>query len=376
MNEVQKSNQRYYLAGLEILRATPVISVADFEQEIERRVQPEASDYQPLEGKRRKKWENMADWVKSYLTRRGLIRYATIGDNRYIVFAEPCSSAEGAGNLIPFDTAISLINQLAEVAGVRAEKRNPIRHSAIYTVAIPNCLRILRTDATIYVTEENARQFLDNLDNGEEFELSDGTPTTVVDVPCLVSIELTAEEVQRLKSDIEYELTPPPRNAYCFFRHSSRRNGNKVGNARMVAARDEYIRSHGLTLAELPDVEVSAFKKQPVHPFAALMRVIVDGQIPTGSVLLIDSLRSLRLDSTDGLYGTCRAIDSLLDLGVRVVLLDPLIEVKPNDDFMESVFRKALYSEAARHDSEKKSARAKASWQARKAAKANARSEA
>ena len=89
-------------------------------------------------------------------------------------------------------------------------KKKPIRHSAIYTVALPNVLRILRTDAIIYVTPENARQFLDNLDNGEPFELSDGTPTTVVDVPCLVSIELTAEEVQRLKTDIEYELMPRP----------------------------------------------------------------------------------------------------------------------------------------------------------------------
>jgi hypothetical protein len=87
-------------------------------------------------------------------------------------------------------------------------KEKPIRHSAIYTSASSECLRILRTDATIYVTPEDARQFLDSLDNGEPFELSDGTPTTVVDVPCLVSIELTAEEVQRLKADIEYELAP------------------------------------------------------------------------------------------------------------------------------------------------------------------------
>jgi hypothetical protein len=151
----------------------------------------------------------MADWVKSYLTRRGLIRYATIGGNRYIVFAEPPSSVEGAENLISFDTAISLINQLAEVAGFRAENENPIRHSAIYTVAVPDCLRILRTDATIYVTRENACQVLDNLDNGEPFELSDGTPTTVVDVPCLVSIELTAEEVQSLKTQIKYEFGSP-----------------------------------------------------------------------------------------------------------------------------------------------------------------------
>jgi hypothetical protein len=121
MNEVQKSNQRYYRAGLEILRATPVISVADFEREIERRVQPEASDYEPLEGKRRMKWENMADWVKSYLTRRGLIRYANIGGNRYIVFAEPCGSVEGVGNLVQLDTTYNLLDQLAEVAGFRIE---------------------------------------------------------------------------------------------------------------------------------------------------------------------------------------------------------------------------------------------------------------
>lgn len=121
MNEVQESNQRYYVAGLEILRATPVISVADFEREIEQRVQPEASDYQPLEGKRRKKWENMADWVKSYLTRRGLIRYATIGGNRYIVFAEPCGSVDGLGNLISLNTARRLLNKFAEVAGITVE---------------------------------------------------------------------------------------------------------------------------------------------------------------------------------------------------------------------------------------------------------------
>jgi hypothetical protein len=106
---------------LEILRATPVISVADFEREIERRVQPEASDYEPLEGKRRMKWENMADWVKSYLTRRGLIRYANIGGNRYIVFAEPCGSVEGVGNLVQLDTTYNLLDQLAEVAGFRIE---------------------------------------------------------------------------------------------------------------------------------------------------------------------------------------------------------------------------------------------------------------
>lgn len=98
-------------------------------------------------------------------------------------------------------------------------KKQPIRHSAIYTSASSGCLRILRTDATIYVTPEEARQFLDNLDNGEPFELSDGTPTTVVDVPCLVSIELTAEEVQHLKAEIVYELAIPSRQ--------TRRGGSK-----------------------------------------------------------------------------------------------------------------------------------------------------
>ncbi len=232
-------------------------------------------------------------------------------------------------------------------------KEKPIRHSAIYTLAIPNCLRIMRTDAIIYVTPNDARQFLGNLDNGESFELSDGTPTTVVDVPCEVSIELTAEEVQRLKADIEYELAPP-RNAYCFFRHSSRHKGSKVGNARLVAARAEYIRRNGLTLAELPRIEVSAFKTRPIRSFVALMRVIVAGQIPPGSVLILDSLRSLRLNSTDGLYGTCRAISYILDHGVSVVVLDPFIEVKPTDDFMESALRIALYSEAASYREEAK----------------------
>jgi hypothetical protein len=116
---MKQDNQAYDVAGLNILRATPVISVADFEREIERRVQPVASDYRPLEGKRRKKWENMADWIKSHPTRRGLIRYANIGGNRYIVFAEPCGSVEGVGNPIPFATTIKLLNQFAEVAGVR-----------------------------------------------------------------------------------------------------------------------------------------------------------------------------------------------------------------------------------------------------------------
>lgn len=82
-------------------------------------------------------------------------------------------------------------------------KKKPIRHSAIYTKPDWNVLRIMRTDATIYVTPDDARQFLDNLDDGEEFELSDGTPTTVVDVPCLVSIELTSEEAQLLKDEIK-----------------------------------------------------------------------------------------------------------------------------------------------------------------------------
>jgi hypothetical protein len=249
-------------------------------------------------------------------------------------------------------------------------KRKPIRHSAIYTTALPGCLRILRTDATIYVTPEDARHFLDNLDNGEPFELSDGTPTTVVDVPCLVSIELTADEVQRLKTDIEYELMPSPRNAYWLFRYSSRRKA-KAGQERLIAAREEYIRRNGLTLVELPHAGVSAFKKQPRHLFAEFVRLAQEGKIPTGSVLIVDTLRSLPLDSTYGLYGTCRAIESVLDHGVRVVILDPLIEVKPNDDFMESVLRKALYGEAAScRETAKRSARAKASWQARKAAKA------
>ena len=83
-------------------------------------------------------------------------------------------------------------------------KQTPIRHSDIYTVAVPNCLRILRTDATIYVTAEDARQFLDNLDNGELFELSAGTPTTV-------SIELTAEEAQHLKTSVKAEFATPNR---------------------------------------------------------------------------------------------------------------------------------------------------------------------
>jgi hypothetical protein len=92
------------------------------------------------------------------------------------------------------------------------------------------------------------------------------------------------------------------------------------------------------------------------------MRVIASGEIPSGSVLIIDSLRSLRLDSTDGLYETCSAIHEILAHGVGVVLLDSLCELKPSDDFMESFFRIALYGEAASY---REAARARAKLSAR-----------
>lgn len=151
-----------------------------------------------------------------------------------------------------------------------------------------------------------------------------------------------------INTDMECELMPPPRNAYCIFRASSCYKSSKAGNGRLVAARDEYIRSHGLTLAEIPEIDLPAFKGKSMRQFVTFVRLAHDGKVPTGSILIVDSLRSLRLNSTDDLYGTCRAIELLLDHGIGVTLLDPLIEVKQSDDYMESVMRTALYAEAAK----------------------------
>lgn len=150
-----------------------------------------------------------------------------------------------------------------------------------------------------------------------------------------------------IKTDIESEMMPPPRNAYCFFRSSSQYKGSKAGNWQLLAARDEYVRCHGLTLADIPEIDLPAIKRKAIRQFVTFMRLTLNGKVPTGSVLIVDSLRSLPLNSTDDLYGTCRAIGLLMDHGIGVVVLDPLIDLKPSDDFMESVLRNALYAEVA-----------------------------
>lgn len=104
-------------AGYAILRETPIIRVHDFEEELKRRVQP-TDDTTTLKGKRRTRWENRTDWVKSDLTRRGLIRYFELRGDRYILFARPCGEVNGTP-LIPLRALHELITHLGTVAGLQ-----------------------------------------------------------------------------------------------------------------------------------------------------------------------------------------------------------------------------------------------------------------
>ncbi len=82
-------------AALLILRATPVITVIAFEERLRKRFPKQTAKFSDKIGSGRVEWKNLVDWVKARLTSRRLIRYFGQGEDRYIVFLEPCGSVAG-----------------------------------------------------------------------------------------------------------------------------------------------------------------------------------------------------------------------------------------------------------------------------------------
>ena len=73
------------------LRLEPLMPVAELEELVARKYANQL-DKTNISGKKRTRWENMVDWVKATLTRRGAIRYVELGDVRYVLYLRPIAT--------------------------------------------------------------------------------------------------------------------------------------------------------------------------------------------------------------------------------------------------------------------------------------------
>lgn len=84
------------------LEQNPMVSVDEFEQRLIDAFKGESTPTheQNLGGKNRKRKLNLTDHAKASLTRRGLIKYVTIGRIRSIVFVKTIGSIDGHGPIV------------------------------------------------------------------------------------------------------------------------------------------------------------------------------------------------------------------------------------------------------------------------------------
>jgi DNA invertase Pin-like site-specific DNA recombinase len=162
------------------------------------------------------------------------------------------------------------------------------------------------------------------------------------------------------------EKTPQPR-AFSYIRFSSPQQDTGDSMRRQVELSEEYARQHGLTLdstLQLTDRGLSAYSGDHLTKGALgrFLRLVEAGEIPQGSILLVESLDRLSreqvLDAQDQFTGIIRA-------GIKLVTLQDGMEYDRAsiDQNWAQLIMPIVYMARAHEESEAKSKRLCSVWE-------------
>ena len=163
--------------------------------------------------------------------------------------------------------------------------------------------------------------------------------------------------------------------AYSYKRFSTleQRHGDSL--RRQTSMATEYCQRHGLTLdteLQMTDAGVSGFKGKNLEGTAALgafLQAVKDGDVPKGSVLLVEALDRITRKSANG---AAAIVQDIVDAGVDVVTLNDgkrYTEASMNDG-MDYLFL-VVQAMRAHDESKNKARRVGEAWKAKRAAAAD-----
>lgn len=156
-------------------------------------------------------------------------------------------------------------------------------------------------------------------------------------------------------------MTP---KCYSYIRFSTPEQLKGDSLRRQLKMSEEYAKEHGLELDSLQDQGVSAFKgKHRTHgALGAFLKLVREGAVPKGSVLLVESLDRLsREEMSEAAYQFLEIIRA----GITIVTLSDKKKYDKdsiNEGFGEFIISIAIISRA-HEESETKSRRLKAAWE-------------
>lgn len=162
-------------------------------------------------------------------------------------------------------------------------------------------------------------------------------------------------------------------NAYTYIRFSTPEQGGGHSLERQQAAIDAFVRDNGLTLTEssaFQDLGVSSYRGANLRNGLGKFIAEVDaGRVPKGSYLLVESLDRL---SRQKVMDALSLLVSLIDKGIKVVpLSDAGAQVLDGSSGLGPLVMALSVMHRANDESESKSRRVKAAWQAKRRNAAN-----
>ncbi|HHA2734152.1 recombinase family protein [Stenotrophomonas maltophilia] len=161
--------------------------------------------------------------------------------------------------------------------------------------------------------------------------------------------------------------------AYTYIRFSTPEQGDGHSLERQQSAIDAFVRENNLTLTEssaFQDLGVSSYRGANLRNGLGKFIAEVDaGRVPKGSYLLVESLDRL---SRQRVMDALTLLVSLIDKGIRVVPLnDDGAQVLDKGAGLTSLVMALSVMHRANEESETKSRRVKAAWQAKRRNAAN-----
>ena len=173
----------------------------------------------------------------------------------------------------------------------------------------------------------------------------------------------------QLKLGFRFARTGTMALAFSYLRMSRPEQIKGDSLRRQLEASREYATKHGLTLNEtMQDLGVSAFrgKNRTEGTLSTFLDLIRDGEIPSGSVLLVENLDRL---SREQVTTALRLFLSIIDAGVSIVTLSDgqvYSKAEVDRDFTK-LLMSIVYMARAHDESAMKSARLVESWKAKRA---------
>jgi DNA invertase Pin-like site-specific DNA recombinase len=158
------------------------------------------------------------------------------------------------------------------------------------------------------------------------------------------------------------------RRAFSYIRFSSPEQAKGDSFRRQTEFSTRYAEQNGLLLDEslnLRDLGVSAFRGKNVREgaLAGFLEAVKSGRVPTGSVLIVESLDRL---SRDQIRPALQLFLSILDAGVSIVTVKPEREYTPDDQDPLVLIEPLIYFSRAHEESQTKSGRLTESWEQRR----------